>query len=67
MIAIPDNNEKWFAITRGKYVGLTRNAALSLNAVVGVSNALSTSFNSQAEALEHFNSALECGAVTVIR
>ncbi|KAJ7670629.1 hypothetical protein DFH06DRAFT_1320559 [Mycena polygramma] len=69
--AVPDNNgkpnDKWFAITSGKYVGLTKNAALSLNAVIGVSNALSTSFTSQAEALRHFNDALEGDAVFLIR
>ncbi|KAJ6455533.1 hypothetical protein C8R47DRAFT_1082755 [Mycena vitilis] len=65
--AVPDNNEKWFAITSGKYVGLTKNAALSLNAVVGVSNALSTSFSSQADALDHFNSALDGDAITIFR
>ncbi|KAJ6449244.1 hypothetical protein C8R47DRAFT_1230718 [Mycena vitilis] len=67
LAAVPDNNDKWFAITSGKYVGLTKNAALSLAAVVGVSNALSTSFTSQTEALEHFNSALEGNAIAVIR
>ncbi|KAJ7672459.1 hypothetical protein DFH06DRAFT_1319876 [Mycena polygramma] len=67
LAAVPDNTDKWFAITSGKYVGLTKNAALSLAAVVGVSNALSTSFTSQTEALEHFNSALEGNAIAVIR
>ncbi|KAJ7642977.1 hypothetical protein DFH06DRAFT_1326006 [Mycena polygramma] len=66
LAAIPDNNDKWFAITSGKYVGLTKNAALSLNAVVGVSNALSTSFNNQADALDHFNSALDGGAIAIV-
>ncbi|KAJ7886948.1 hypothetical protein B0H13DRAFT_2342688 [Mycena leptocephala] len=50
--AVPDNNDKWFAITSGKYIGLTKNAAISLNA---------------AEALDHFNSALEGGAVVIVR
>ncbi|KAJ6450343.1 hypothetical protein C8R47DRAFT_1206499 [Mycena vitilis] len=67
LAAVPDNNDKWFAITSGKYVGLTKNAALSLAAVVGVSNALSTSFSSQADALDHFNSALAGNAIAVIR
>ncbi|KAJ7684874.1 hypothetical protein DFH06DRAFT_1313252 [Mycena polygramma] len=64
--AVPDNNDKWFAITSGKYVGLTKNTALSLNAVVGVSNALSTSFSSQADALDHFNSALDGDAIAIV-
>ncbi|KAJ6489346.1 hypothetical protein C8R47DRAFT_1215693 [Mycena vitilis] len=67
LTAVPDNSNRWHAITSGKYVGLTKNPALSLNAVVGVSNALSTGFSSQAEALDHFNDALDGDAVIVIR
>ncbi|KAJ7633592.1 hypothetical protein DFH06DRAFT_1337078 [Mycena polygramma] len=67
LTAVPDNNNRWFAITSGKYIGLTKNHALSLNAVVGVSNALSTGFSSQAEALDHFNDALDGDTVFLIR
>ncbi|KAJ7856280.1 hypothetical protein B0H13DRAFT_1902733 [Mycena leptocephala] len=63
---IPDNNDKWFAITRGKYVGLTTNAAISLNAVTGISTGLSEKFSSQADALNTFNAALATGAVAII-
>ncbi|KAJ7457078.1 hypothetical protein FB451DRAFT_1183586 [Mycena latifolia] len=66
LAAIPDSNEKWFAITRGKYVGLTRNSAISLNAVTGITSALSDKCNSQADALDHFNTALALGAIAVI-
>ncbi|KAJ7431201.1 hypothetical protein B0H11DRAFT_2262224 [Mycena galericulata] len=66
LTAVPDNGEKWFAITRGRYVGLTNNSAISLNAVTGVSGALSGRRTTQAEALAHFNSALQTGAVAVI-
>ncbi|KAJ7080721.1 hypothetical protein C8R43DRAFT_1143068 [Mycena crocata] len=66
IIAVPDHNEKWFAITRGKYVGLTKNSAISLNAVTGVSSALSDRCSSQADAVEYFNEALDAGAVVVI-
>ncbi|KAJ7848682.1 hypothetical protein B0H13DRAFT_2361768 [Mycena leptocephala] len=62
---VGDNGEKWFAITRGRYVGLTKNSAISLNAVTGISSGLSDKLASQAEALDHFNSALELGAVVV--
>ncbi|KAJ7469884.1 hypothetical protein B0H11DRAFT_1920495 [Mycena galericulata] len=64
--AVPDNGEKWFAITRGRYVGLTKNSAISLHAVTGVSTALSDKLNSQAEALEYFNDALRLNAVRVL-
>jgi hypothetical protein len=63
---IPDNGEKWFAVTRGKYVGLTKNSAISLNGVTGISTALSERFNTQAEALSHFNAALGINAVAVL-
>ncbi|KAJ7635970.1 hypothetical protein DFH06DRAFT_1336118 [Mycena polygramma] len=60
---VPDFGEKWFAITRGSYVGLTKNSAISLSAVTGVSTALSEKFNTQLDALNHFNAALITGAV----
>ncbi|KAJ7604872.1 hypothetical protein DFH06DRAFT_1349005 [Mycena polygramma] len=63
---VPDHGEKWFAITRGTYVGLTKNSAISLSAVTGVSTALSEKFSTQLEALNHFNAALITGAVAVI-
>ncbi|KAJ7887723.1 hypothetical protein B0H13DRAFT_1888765 [Mycena leptocephala] len=65
LAAVPDNGDKWFSITRGKYVGLTKNAAISLKAVTGVSTGLSEKHNSQADALDNFNSALATDAVAV--
>ncbi|KAJ7017741.1 hypothetical protein C8F04DRAFT_1278923 [Mycena alexandri] len=65
LTAIPDRNEKWFAITRGRYVGLTTNSAVSLNAVAGVPSGLSDRCASQAEALQHFNVALAAHAVAI--
>ncbi|KAJ7511248.1 hypothetical protein B0H11DRAFT_2215087 [Mycena galericulata] len=65
--AIPDNGEKWFAITRGKYVGLTKNSAISINAVTGVPGALMEKFSGQADALEYFNGALLSGAAAAFR
>ncbi|KAJ7075706.1 hypothetical protein B0H15DRAFT_956204 [Mycena belliarum] len=59
--------DKWYAITRGTYVGLTRNSAVSLHAVTGISTALSDRFTSQAEALDHFNTALDLGAIAIIQ
>lgn len=64
--AVPDNSGKWFAITRGQYIGLTQNSAISLNAVSGFSTALSEKFNNQGEALSHFNSARASGALAII-
>ncbi|KAJ7437058.1 hypothetical protein B0H11DRAFT_2255621 [Mycena galericulata] len=67
LAAVPDDGGKWFAITRGKYVGLTKNSAVSLNAVSGVSGALSDRLTTQAEALEYFNDALGKDSVAVIQ
>ncbi|KAJ6523682.1 hypothetical protein DFH09DRAFT_1096561 [Mycena vulgaris] len=64
---IPDlSTDRWHAITRGTYVGLTKNSAISLNAVTGVSTALSEKHTSQIEALDYFNTALALNAVAVI-
>ncbi|KAJ7271703.1 hypothetical protein C8J57DRAFT_1226283 [Mycena rebaudengoi] len=63
---LPDNTDKWYAITRGKYVGLTRNSAVSLAAVSGVSQGLHNHYSSQTDALNAFNEALATFAVEVI-
>ncbi|KAJ7665821.1 hypothetical protein DFH06DRAFT_1127025 [Mycena polygramma] len=64
---VPDNGEKWFAITRGRYVGLTRNPAIATHAVTGISGGLSPKSTTQADALDQFNSALDIGAVNVVQ
>ncbi|KAJ7130578.1 hypothetical protein C8R44DRAFT_872366 [Mycena epipterygia] len=66
LAAVPDNNEKWFAITRGTYVGLTRNSAISLNATTRIKSGLAEKCPSQGAALEHFNEALACGSISVV-
>ncbi|KAJ6495708.1 hypothetical protein C8R47DRAFT_1213184 [Mycena vitilis] len=65
--SIRDNGEKWYAITRGKYVGLTKNSAVSLAAVTGISTALSEKHSNQSDALASFNAALDVQAVAVIQ
>ncbi|KAJ7163040.1 hypothetical protein C8R46DRAFT_1221834 [Mycena filopes] len=66
LTAVPDNGGKWFAITRGKYVRLTQNSAISLNAVSGVSTAISQKLGTQALALAHFNGALASGSLGIV-
>ncbi|KAJ7142162.1 hypothetical protein C8R46DRAFT_1233197 [Mycena filopes] len=66
LTAVPDNGGKWFAITRGKYIGLTQNSAISLNAVTGISTGLSEKFATQTDALAHFNDALHTHALAVV-
>jgi hypothetical protein len=62
----PNHTDKWFAITCGRYVGLTTNSAISLNAVTGVPGGLSEKLATQAEALQHFNDALAANAIAIV-
>ncbi|KAJ7812598.1 hypothetical protein B0H13DRAFT_1926069 [Mycena leptocephala] len=57
LTAVADNGDK--------YVGLTKNSAISHNAVTGISSGLSDKCSLQAEALKYFNGALGVGAVVV--
>ncbi|KAJ7829904.1 hypothetical protein B0H13DRAFT_2372253 [Mycena leptocephala] len=66
LTAVPDNGGKWFAITRGKYIGLTQNSAISWSAVTGISTGLSEKFNNQTDALNHFNAAHGTNSLAVI-
>ncbi|KAJ7679523.1 hypothetical protein DFH06DRAFT_1316422 [Mycena polygramma] len=65
LTGVPDNGGKWHAITRGKYIGLTQNAAVSLNAVTGISTGLSQKLGNQVDALNHFNAALATDSLAV--
>jgi hypothetical protein len=66
LTAVPDNGEKWYAITKGKYVGLTIHNLLSSGAVSGVSGALQNCYPRQADALVAFNIALSGGLIHVL-
>ncbi|KAJ7448468.1 hypothetical protein B0H11DRAFT_2247756 [Mycena galericulata] len=63
--AVPDNAEKWFAITKGRYIGVTNSAAIADGAVSRVSNALRAGYTSQGEALQAFNTALAMNALNL--
>ncbi|KAJ7840363.1 hypothetical protein B0H13DRAFT_1910767 [Mycena leptocephala] len=63
---VADHGEKWFSVTRGKYVGLTKNSAISLNAVTGVSTGLMEKFSTQTDAINNFNAALHSGVVAIL-
>ncbi|KAJ7834174.1 hypothetical protein B0H13DRAFT_2370003 [Mycena leptocephala] len=63
---VPDQGERWFSVTRGKYVGLTKNSAISLNAVTGVSTGMTARFSTQTEAISNFNGALHSGVVAIL-
>ncbi|KAJ7810046.1 hypothetical protein B0H13DRAFT_1927549 [Mycena leptocephala] len=52
------SGEKWYAITKGRYVGVTNSTAIADGAVTRVSHALRTLFSSQADAVQAFNAAL---------
>ncbi|KAJ7168775.1 hypothetical protein C8R46DRAFT_1033946 [Mycena filopes] len=55
---IPDNGERWYAITKGLYIGITNSVNIADGAVTRVSEALRTGFPSQLDALNAFNQAL---------
>lgn len=60
-----DNEELWYSILKGKFVGVTQNHPLALTAVVGVSNNSMRGYKTQALALDAFNVALAAGLVEI--
>ncbi|KAJ7893751.1 hypothetical protein B0H13DRAFT_2339566 [Mycena leptocephala] len=60
-----DDKTQWYCITRGKYVGLTRNNFLALTAITGVSGGRMKGYKTQAEALQMFNELLDYHMVSV--
>jgi hypothetical protein len=65
---IPDNGEKWYAITKGRYIGVTNSTAVADNAVTRVSHAFRACYTTQYEAVKAFNDALalNIGLIEVI-
>ncbi|KAJ7038753.1 hypothetical protein C8F04DRAFT_1255675 [Mycena alexandri] len=61
-----DTDETWYAITRGRFVGVTNIPALDGAATLRVSGASHKGFSTQAAALRAFNAALENHAVEVV-
>ncbi|KAJ7654565.1 hypothetical protein DFH06DRAFT_1329829 [Mycena polygramma] len=55
---VPDRGEKWYAITKGKYIGVTNSGAVADHAVTSVSHSLRVCYDSQSEAVRAFNDAL---------
>ncbi|KAJ7615092.1 hypothetical protein DFH06DRAFT_1343946 [Mycena polygramma] len=55
---VPDRGEKWYAITKGRYIGVTNSGAVADHAVTRISHALRVSYDSQSEAVAAFNDAL---------
>ncbi|KAJ7490098.1 hypothetical protein B0H11DRAFT_2229615 [Mycena galericulata] len=64
---VPDQGEKWYAITKGRYVGVTNNAAVADGAVIGVSHALRVHYDSQTLALAAFNLALATVGLNLVQ
>jgi hypothetical protein len=60
-----DTGELWYAVLKGKRVGVTNNHALALSAVVGVSNNSMKSHKGLATAVFYFNHALALGLVEI--
>ncbi|CAK5283697.1 unnamed protein product [Mycena citricolor] len=63
---IHDKGEKWYAVTRGKWVGVTNNTALAVNATTGRSAGFQKGYDNQSLALSAFNTALAMEAILVI-
>ncbi|KAJ6487266.1 hypothetical protein C8R47DRAFT_1216456 [Mycena vitilis] len=56
---------EWYAITRGRFVGVVDQFALSAVAISGVAHGARKSYTTQALALDAFNKALTWGGVQV--
>jgi hypothetical protein len=63
---VPDNGEKWYTITKGRYVGVTNNLAVTDTAVTRVSHALRAAYSSQAAAVAAFNQAVSMPFLNLI-
>ncbi|KAJ7607447.1 hypothetical protein DFH06DRAFT_1347483 [Mycena polygramma] len=63
LAVVPEANQvhtgKWYAITRGRYVGVTHSTAICDAAVTRVSHGLRAVYDTQYEAVQAFNDALE--------
>ncbi|KAJ7020483.1 hypothetical protein C8F04DRAFT_1275022 [Mycena alexandri] len=57
---------EWYAITRGRFVGVVDQYALSDVAISGVGGAARKTYTTQAQALDAFNRALTWGGVQVV-
>ncbi|KAJ7618939.1 hypothetical protein DFH06DRAFT_1342506 [Mycena polygramma] len=64
---VPEGEEppKWYAITRGKYVGVTLSNQLAQHAILGVSRNGMKGYGTQTLALAAFNEFLRYGLVSV--
>ncbi|KAJ7603765.1 hypothetical protein DFH06DRAFT_1151642 [Mycena polygramma] len=61
LTGIDEIADKWYAITKGTYVGITKHNNLSSNATIGVSGSQQNGFTLQSEAITAFNTALDGG------
>ncbi|KAJ7186915.1 hypothetical protein C8R46DRAFT_1206908 [Mycena filopes] len=58
--------DEWYAITRGRFVGVVDQYALSDVAITGVSQTVRKAYTTQSLALKAFNQALTWGGVQVV-
>jgi hypothetical protein len=66
-IPVPAGDEElWYCILKGKFVGVTQNHPLAVDAVLGVSNNSMRSYKTQVLALAAFNNAL-AGTIVEVR
>ncbi|KAJ7826543.1 hypothetical protein B0H13DRAFT_2374342 [Mycena leptocephala] len=66
LAATGETNDTWYAITRGRFVGVTNIHALNQAAIIRVSGAAHRGYTTQAAAVRAFNLALEGGYVELV-
>ncbi|KAK6977072.1 hypothetical protein R3P38DRAFT_3237869 [Favolaschia claudopus] len=61
-----DRAPEWYSITRGRFVGVVDQHALSELAISGIAGGARKAYEPQAQALPAFNKALACALVTLL-
>ncbi|KAJ7479911.1 hypothetical protein FB451DRAFT_1395474 [Mycena latifolia] len=66
LVTIPGHDDElWYTILRGKYIGVVQDHTLALDAMVGISNNAMKSYKTQALAVAAFNAGLGGGLAQI--
>ncbi|KAJ7605234.1 hypothetical protein DFH06DRAFT_1150625 [Mycena polygramma] len=66
LVSAGETDEMWYAITKGRFIGVTNIHALEQAAIIRVSGAAHKGYPTQAAALRAFNAALYYNACEVV-
>ncbi|KAJ6503158.1 hypothetical protein C8R47DRAFT_1067270 [Mycena vitilis] len=66
LLATTDTDDTWYAVTKGRYIGVTNVHALEQVAIMRISAAAHKAYSTQAAALRAFNLALEGNWVVIV-